>query len=273
MDHKFSKTNKDNQILKEEIDLKTAQHASAQSLMGSMRDQTAEMAIQMKEARDRCDSLDEEVAEAHRLLSERGREGETMRRLLADVESRADAKTREMKERMDTAIEERDRAEDEASTAGRRKAREMEDLRNRLREIERSLKRSEEDKEELELAQRDWKKRREELEHKSERHTQEVEEVRIAMGSLRDALDESERQAKELERQKAEMRRSVEDTQHRLEKLQKSNKVCFAVGGLVIPVQLTITLSSLWQTKSGSYKQPKQKRWIRKRSPPVRHQI
>lgn len=234
MDHKFSKTNKDNQILKEEIDLKTAQHASAQSLMGSMRDQTAEMAIQMKEARDRCDSLDEEVAEAHRLLSERGREGETMRRLLAGVESRADAKTREMKERMDTAIEERDRAEDEASTAGRRKAREMEDLRNRLREIERSLKRSEEDKEELELAQRDWKKRREELEHTSERHTQEVEEVRIAMGSLRDALDESERQAKELERQKAEMRRSVEDTQHRLEKLQKSNKVCFAVGGLVI---------------------------------------
>lgn len=220
------KVRSDSEGFKEEIELKTAQYASAQSLMASMRDQTAEMAMQMKEARERCESLDEEIADAHRLLGERSREGETMRRLLADVESRADARTREMRERMDAAIEERDRAEDEASTAGRRKARELEDLKNKCRDIERNLKRAEEDKEELEFGQRDWKRRREELEHRAGQSTKEVEEVQTAMGDLRDTLDESERQVRELEKQKAELRRSVEDTQRRLEKLQKSNKVC-----------------------------------------------
>jgi chromosome segregation ATPase len=233
IEQQFSKTRSDSEGLKEEIELKSAQYASAQSLMASMRDQTAEMAMQMKEARERCESLDEEVAEAHRLLGERSREGETMRRLLADVEGRADARTREMKERMDTAIEERDRAEDEASTAGRRRARELEDLRNKYRDLERSLKRAEEDKEELEIAQKDWKRRREELEHRAGQSAKEVDEVRKAMGELRDALDESERQARDLEKQKAELRRSVEDTQLRLEKLQKSNKVCsFVLNGL-----------------------------------------
>ena len=225
LEQQFSKHRSDSEGLREEIELKTAQYASAQSLMASMRDQTAEMAIQTKEARDRCESLDEEVADAHRLLSERSREGETMRRLLADVEGRADARTREMKERMDTAIEERDRAEEEASTAGRRRARELEDLRNKYRDLERSAKRAQEDKEELEIAQRDWKRRREEFEYRAGLSTHELEEVKKALGELRDALDESEKQTRDLEKQKAELRRSVEDTQHRLEKLQKSNKV------------------------------------------------
>ena len=225
LEQQLSKMRSDSEGLKEEIDLKTAQYASAQSLMASMRDQTAEMAMQMKEARERCESLDEEVAEAHRLLGERSREGETMRRLLADVEGRADARIREMKERMDTAIEERDRAEEDAATAGRRRARELEDLRNKYRDLERNLKRTEEDKEELEIAQRDWKRRREELEHRASQSSKEFDDIRKAMGELRDALDESERQVRELEKQKAELRRSVEDTQHRLEKLQKANKV------------------------------------------------
>ena len=225
LEQQLSKMRSDSEGLKEEIDLKTAQYASAQSLMASMRDQTAEMAMQMKEARERCESLDEEVAEAHRLLGERSREGETMRRLLADVEGRADARIREMKERMDTAIEERDRAEEDAATAGRRRARELEDLRNKYRDLERNLKRAEEDKEELEIAQRDWKRRREELEHRASQSSKEFDDIRKAMGELRDALDESERQVRELEKQKAELRRSVEDTQHRLEKLQKANKV------------------------------------------------
>ena len=225
----LSKQKSESEGLREEVDLKSAQYASAQSLMASMRDQTSEMATQLKEARERCESLDEEVAEAHRLLSERSREGETMRRLLADVESRADARVREMKERMDTAIEERDRAEDEASTAGRRRARELEDLRNKHRDAERNLKRAEEDRDELESSQKEWKRRREELEHRAEQSTKEVDEVRSAMGDLRDALDGSERQARELEKQKAELRRSVEETQHRLEKLQKTNKVCIQI--------------------------------------------
>ena len=225
MEQQMSKQRSESAGLKEDMELKAAQYASAQSLMTSMRDQTAEMAIQMKEARERCESLEEEVTDAHRLLGERSREGETMRRLLADVEGRADARVREMKERMETAVEERDRAEDEASIAGRRKTRELEDFRTKYRDLERSLKRVEDDKEELESAQKDWKRRREELESRAEAAQHEVEEVRKAMSELRDTLDESEKQARELEKQRSELRRSVEETQVRLEKLQKSNKV------------------------------------------------
>ena len=224
-EQQISQHDREKEVLREEMDLKSAQYASAQSLMSSMRDQTSEMAMQLKEARDKCESLEEEVGGAHRLLGERSREAETMRRLLADVEGRADARTREMKERMEIALEERDRAEDEASTTGRRKARESEELRSKLRETERMLKRAEEDKEELELAQRDWKRRREDLEEQSERSMAETNEVRRAMAELRDVLDGAERQTRDLEKQKSELQRSVEETQRRLEKLQKSNKV------------------------------------------------
>jgi len=144
--------------------------------------------------------------------------------LLGEVEGRADSRVREMKERMDTAIEERDRAEDEASTAGRRRVRELEELRNKLREVERELNRVEEDKGVLEVAQRDWKRRREELEQQSEQSVRENEDIKRAMNELREALDESERQAREMEKQKVELRHSVEETQLRLDRLQKSNK-------------------------------------------------
>ncbi|KAL1867376.1 Golgin imh1 [Paecilomyces lecythidis] len=217
--------NKDIEGLREEIQLKTAQHASAQSLMNSMRDQSAEMAMQMKEVRQRCESLEEELVDAHRLLSERSREGETMRRLLSDIESKADAKVRDFKERMEAAIEERDRAEDEASTVGRRRARELEELKAKVRETEKALRRAEEDKEELEHAQKDWRRRRDELVSQSERSVQELQEVREAMAELRDALDESEKQVRELEKEKAELRRSVEETSSRLDKVRKSHKL------------------------------------------------
>ena len=263
LEQQLSKTKSESESLTEDVDLKTAQYASAQSLMASMRDQTTEMAMQVKEARERCESLDEEVADAHRLLSERSREGETMRRLLADVEGRADARTREMKERMDAALEERDRAEDEASTAGRRRARELEDLRNRYRDGERNLKRVEEDKEELEIAQKDWKRRREELEHRAGQSTIEVDDLRKAMAEVRDALDESEKQARGLERQKGELLRSVDDTQLRLEKMQKSNKVrAFVPSSLM--VFNALTACSQWRMNWARFKRSGPKPWTRK---------
>ncbi|KAJ5618808.1 Vesicle-mediated transport protein (Imh1) [Penicillium lagena] len=224
MEEQISQLNKDLDGLREEIELKTAQHSSAQSLMNSMRDQTAEMAMQMKEARERCDSLEEELADAHRLLSERTREGETMRRLLNDIESRAEAKVRDSKERLEQAIEERDRAEDEASTHGRRRAREIEELKGKIREAERALRTVEQDKEELEYSQKDWRRRRDELESLSERSTQEVSEIRQAMAGLREALDEREKQVRDLEKERAELRRSVEETNSRLERLRRSHK-------------------------------------------------
>ncbi|EKV08426.1 Vesicle-mediated transport protein (Imh1), putative [Penicillium digitatum PHI26] len=224
MDEQISQLNKELASLRDEIQLKTAQHSSAQGLLNSMCDQTTEVAMQMKEARERCESLDEELADAHRLLSERTREGETMRRLLNDIEGRSESKVRDFKERMEAAIEERDRAEDEASTQGRRRAREMEELKGKVREAERALRTAEQDKEELEQSQKDWRRRRDELELLSEKSSREVTEVRQAMAGLRDALDASEKQVRDLEKDKAELRRSVEETNNRLEKLRKSHK-------------------------------------------------
>jgi len=147
-----------------------------------------------------------------------------MRRLLADVEGRADTKIREFKERMDTAIEERDRAEDEASTVGRKRAREVEELKTKVRDAEKALKLAEEDRDELERLQKDWKRRREELEEQVHRSTSEVADIRQAMSELRDALDDNEKQTRDLEKEKAELKRSVEESQSRIEKMQKTNR-------------------------------------------------
>jgi chromosome segregation ATPase len=222
---RLSKLTIDNEGLREEINLKSSQYASAQSLVGSMRDQTSEMATQLKEAKEQAESLEEELGEVQRLLSERTREGETMRRLLSDVDERADNKVREMRERMEAAIEERDRAEDEASTTGRRRAREIEDLKNKIRDAERELKRANDDREELQHSEKEWKRRREELEKTAERATQEVTDINKAMEELRDALDESGKQAREAEKQKTDLRRLLDDANQKYEKLQKSLKL------------------------------------------------
>ncbi|EFR05447.1 viral A-type inclusion protein repeat protein [Nannizzia gypsea CBS 118893] len=224
LEGQISQLNRDIEQLRDDIKLKTAQYSSAQGLMSSMRDQASEMAMQVKETTERCEGLEEEVADAHRLLSERSREGETMRRMLSDIEIKADIKVREHKERLEAVIEERDRAEDEANSANRRRAREIEELRTKARDAEKALRRMEEDKDEVEHAQREWKRRRVELESQLERSNQELNEVKDAMSHLRDALDESERHAKDLEKEKTALHRSIEETNQRLEKLKRTNK-------------------------------------------------
>ncbi|KAI9043226.1 putative vesicle-mediated transport protein (Imh1) [Aspergillus affinis] len=235
VENQVNKLNQELGSLREEIHLKTAQHASAQSLMNSMRDQSAEIGMQMKEAKERCESLEEELADAHRLLNERTREGETMRRLLNDIEGRTESKVRDFKERMEAAIEERDRAEDEASSQGRRRARELEELKSKVREAEKALRSAEEDKEELERSQKDWKRRRDQLEAQSETSGRELNDVRQAMAQLRDTLDESEKQVRELEKERAEYRRSVEEANARLEKMRKSNRILSDEARMVQP--------------------------------------
>ncbi|KAI9769982.1 MAG: hypothetical protein M1840_003693 [Geoglossum simile] len=224
LEREATKLERDTEGLRDEIQLKTAQHTSAQTLIASMRDQTAEMGVRMKEARGRCESLEEELADAHRLLSERSREGETMRRLLADVEGRADAKVREMRERMEVAIEERDRAEDEAGTIGRKRSREIEELKSKARDAESNLKRVQGEKAEWEKAEDEWRKIHDELKASADQSAGVVKDVQQAMSELRDALDESEKQVKSLDRQKSGLRKTTEEMQHRIEKLQKSNK-------------------------------------------------
>jgi len=210
--------------LKEEIVLKTALHASSQSLVQSLRDQTHELNTQAREAAGKAENLEEELAEAQRMLSERTREGQTMRMLLTQAETGTETRIREMKERMDAAIEERDRIEDEASVSNRRMMREVEDARSKARDAQRALKALENDRDELEERQREWKRRREELEQIAERATKEVNDVRAAMSGLREALDETERQVQELDAQKADLRRAGDEAKERVEKLTKANK-------------------------------------------------
>nr|POF03998.1 golgin imh1 [Quercus suber] len=210
--------------LRDELQLKSAQHASSQSNMDNMQDQTRELATQMKEARGRNASLEDELADAHRLLFERSREAETMRRLLGEVEGKAESRVKEMRERMDMAVEERDRAEDEASSIGRRKAREIEDFKIQLREAQRDVSRATEACEAAERREREFKTREGEFEHNIAQAQEGLTEVRAVMAQLRNALDESERQSSELEKERTETRKALQERETRLEKLQKSSK-------------------------------------------------
>lgn len=208
----------------EEATLKAQQYASVQGLLGSMREQTAELTLQLKEARDQAESLEEELSEVQRLLRERTHEGETMRRMLADVDARAGAKVDEMRARLEAAVEERDRLEDEASTRALRGRREAEDLRARVRDLERDVKALTAEKEALEESEREWQGRRDELESEYERSRLEVEDVRTSAAGLRRELDESELKARDSEQQRTDLRRVLDEQRARYDKLSRDFK-------------------------------------------------
>jgi chromosome segregation ATPase len=189
-----------------------------------MHDQAQELSAQMKEVRARCESLEEELADAHRLLSERSREADTMRRLLAEVDGRADSRIKEMREQMDLAIEERDRAEELASNVGRKKSRELDELKSKVREAETALRNAVQEKEEIERTEGLLRRQRDDYEAQSSRAGDELKEVREAMGQLRDALDETEKQVLELEKERAALKQGLDESQSKLDRLQKSTR-------------------------------------------------
>jgi DNA repair exonuclease SbcCD ATPase subunit len=205
--------------------------------------------MQLKEKTSQADSLEDELGEVQRLLGERTREGETMRRLLADVDDRADAKVREMRERMEAAIEERDRAEDEASTNGRRRAREVDELKTKIRDLERDLKRAIDDRDELQVSEKELRRKRDEKEAESERNLQELNDNRSAMGELRDALNGSEKQVRDIEKQRNDLRRILDDANSRYEKQNKEFK---ALQTKLLKVNDVSSRSSLETGRSGS---------------------
>ncbi|EON98228.1 putative viral a-type inclusion protein repeat protein [Phaeoacremonium minimum UCRPA7] len=224
LEEETTRMRKEQEVLREEAELKTSQYANAQNLLGSMRDQTAELSIQLKESQGQAESLDEELAECRKLLGERTREAETMRRLLADVDERADSKVREMRARLDAAIEERDRLEDESSALARRKARETEELKQKIRDVERELKTISNEKDDLEHREREWKRRREELEAVEQKADAEVNEMRSTVSNLRSTLDASEQQVRDAEKAKSDLRRMLDDYRIRYDKLSKEAK-------------------------------------------------
>jgi chromosome segregation ATPase len=224
LEDQVSKLTTESKCLREEVELRGAQYTTTQNLLSGIQNQTQEYLTQLKEAASQRESLEEELAEVQRLLSERSREGETMRRLLADVDDRADAKVREMRERMEAAIEERDRAEDEASTTGRRRAREVDELKTKIRDYERDLKRAIDDRDELLISEKELKRKRGEFEKNSEAARQEANDSRSAMVELQDALNGSEKQARDAEKQRNDLRRMLDEVNQRYEKQSKELK-------------------------------------------------
>lgn len=225
LERELNKIKSEKEGLAEDLQLKIAVVASAQSSMSTMRDQASELATQMKETKARCESLEEDLAEANRLLQERSREADTMRRLLNEAESRSEARIRDMKQKMETAFEERDKAEEEVATIGRSRAKEIEELRNRVREAERLLKKVEEAKEITEKERKEYQSGKQKAESALESLTQELDDTKKANEQMRDTLDETERQMKAVEQRGMQTRKEAEDLRAKYEKLTKSHKV------------------------------------------------
>ncbi|KAI5860937.1 GRIP domain-containing protein [Durotheca rogersii] len=252
LEDEVAKLKKENESIREEAELKAQQYNSAQGLLSSMRDQTAELSVRLKEAQDRAESLEEELAEVQKHLSERTREGEKMRRMLADVDERADAKVREMRARMEAAVEERDRIEDESSTLGRRRVRESEELKSKVRELEREVRTLSSQKDDLEAREKEWRRRREELEQIEEKAAAEVDDMRVTVTNLRSALDASEQQVRDTEKQRADLRKLLDETRGRYEKENKELKSIqarFSIGSS--PNVASSGRSSIDSTRSG----------------------
>ena len=225
LERELNKIRSEKEGLTEDLQMKVTQIALVQSSMSTMQDQAAEIATQMKETKARCESLEEDLADANRLLQERSREADTMRRLLNEAESRNEARFRDMKAKMDSAFEERDKAEEEIATIGRSRAKDIEELRNRVREAERGLKKAEEAKEVTERERKEYQSGKQAAESKLEPVMRELEETKKANEQMRDALDETERQMQAVEQRGIGARRELEELRAKYEKLIKSHKV------------------------------------------------
>lgn len=176
------------EAMKEENQIAKAETESAKTMMDTFREQASEMAMQSKEARDRYGALEEELAEAHRLLIERGREATTIRRLLSEAEAKQENSVRELKEQINVLTEERDRAESESVAISRRKRRELEDLKIKDRELERKLGMVEEERSKLTAELNDLRAARERAEEKAKLAQSEMEETRKIFADLRSSL-------------------------------------------------------------------------------------
>lgn len=147
-----------------------------------------------------------------------------MRRLLSEADERATSKSRDLQTRLEEAEKERDKFEHEMLSSSRKTHRQLEDLKQRIRELEREAKTLADEKDELAHKEKEWRRRREELEAVETRATLEVGEMRAAVAELRGALDASEGVVREAEKAKGELRRALDDYRIRYDKLAKEAK-------------------------------------------------
>ncbi|KAJ8130461.1 hypothetical protein O1611_g3166 [Lasiodiplodia mahajangana] len=221
LEEEVAQLQKEKNLANEAVDLKTQQYDNAQKLIASMRDEALEVSTQIKEAKSQVASLEEERDEVQRHLTERTREAETMRRMLADAREQADAKVRDMRSRMETAIEDRDQFEDKYSSLARNRSREVEVFKIQVHELESQVERCRNGKDEFETRLKESRQRWEELERNEENAIAEAQEMRSAVLNLRSALDASEQQARNMEKQMADLRKLLEESQSRYERANK----------------------------------------------------
>ena len=205
---------------KEEHELGAAKFDSAKSLMESQREQTQDMAHRLREAEERRESAEEELAETNRQMRERAREAETLRRLLTELEGSLESRVRDMRERMEQAFSDRDKAEDEAAAAGKRRMRELETLQEKVVEGERQYRR-------IDLEAQDAKRRVADLERQLEQDRREKEdreqrnnELASAVAELSRSMKSAEAQVTSLERERDRLRVSAQEAEQAVERLR-----------------------------------------------------
>lgn len=228
LEEQLHKTRRERTAAQEECDFKAQQYSNAQALLSSMRDQTAEISTQLKEARSQAESVEEELGEVRRLLQERTREGETMRGLLADVNEQAEVRIQDMKTLMETAVEERERAENEASATARRTAREAETLRTKVRDLEHSVQSLTLERDTLSRSHQEWTIQKSQLEATTTSLTSEANESRTAATHLRTALAASESQLSDSQAQRHDLQRKLDELTQRYDAAMRDAKAAQA---------------------------------------------
>lgn len=203
----------------EELQMGQAKFDSSQSLMESQREQTVDMQHRLRETTERSEAMEEELSEAQRQLTERNREAETLRRLLSEIEGNQESRLRDMRERMETAIAERDKAEDEAAFNGKKRAREVEDLKERLMDLERTVRKTIIEKQDLSSSCEELRKAKGLSDDEAESRERDLKDLRNTMNDLSHSLRDAESQISMLEQDRNSLRAEIKNSINSIERL------------------------------------------------------
>lgn len=214
-----NKLTQERDAAQEELQMGQAKFDSSQSLMESQREQTIDMQHRLREMRDRYEAMEEELSESQRSLTERAREAETLRRLLSEIEGSQESRLREMRQRMESAIAERDKAEDEAAYNGKKRAREVEDLKEKLIDMERTSRKASLEKQDLQISFENLQRASESARALHEAKDRDVSELRGTMSELSHSLREAESQISSLEQDRITLRSALKDCTTKLDRL------------------------------------------------------
>ena len=231
--------------LTEEVQMKTMQLESTQSTMQNLREQTTEMGHQAREAKERCEALEEELSEAHKLLSERAREAGTMRRLLDEAEGREEGRMKEAREKLEAAIEERDHLEEEITLLRRNNAEGSGELTKALRDKELAVNDLTAKYTKVKMELDDLVVKKKDVEGKLLLAKKDADEANLQLTKLSKSLvgavilngliqqDETTAQSRQLQQERNALKEAAEESQIRVDQLQRTQRVylhiCFSI--------------------------------------------